>query len=195
MFTGIIEITGSIRSVKKSGGNINIEVNSAFTSKLKLNQSIAHNGVCLSVTDIKKNYYTVTAIKETLQKTNLGNLKKGDFVNIERSLKVSDRLDGHIVQGHVDTVAVCRKIKAKRGSWLFTFVHKKSKGFITVEKGSVCINGVSLTVINSKKYEFSVAIIPSTYLCTNFHKLKTGDAVNIEFDIVGKYLSKIFMLK
>jgi len=192
MFSGIIEATGIISALKKESGNLNITVEALFAKEIKIDQSIAHNGVCLTVINKDNKQYTVTAIKETLQKTNLNQLKKGDIINLERSLRVGDRLDGHIVQGHVDITGVCERIKKEKGSWVFTFRHKKSKKYFTVEKGSICVNGVSLTVVDSKKNKFSVAIIPYTFENTNFKKLKAGDIVNIEFDIVGKYITRLY---
>ncbi|HBY67627.1 MAG TPA: riboflavin synthase, partial [Flavobacteriaceae bacterium] len=164
---------------------------SNLASELKIDQSVAHNGVCLTVVKVKSDSYIVTAIDETLQKTNLGNLAKGDSINLERAMKLGDRLDGHIVQGHVDQVGVCRSITEKNGSWIFTFTYKAEKGNVTIEKGSITINGVSLTVVNSKEIKFSVAIIPYTYEHTNFKKLEKGSIVNLEFDVIGKYVSRI----
>lgn len=181
--------------MRKENGNMHITLEAAFTSQLKINQSIAHNGVCLSVIDITEKTYTVTAIAETLGKTSLLLLNEGDIINLERCLQVGDRLDGHIVQGHVDCTARCTDIKETNGSWLFTFEHPTAIGFITVEKGSVCINGVSLTVVNSQPNSFSVAIIPYTFEHTNFKTLKKGDSVNIEFDIIGKYAAKLIQLQ
>jgi riboflavin synthase len=195
MFSGIVEALGTVNSVTKEKGNLQVIIRAPFAKELKIDQSISHNGACLTVVKRTPETYSVTAIKETLQKTNLGLLKKGDLVNLERSLKVGDRLDGHIVQGHVDTTAVCKSIKKEKGSWVATFKYEKSKHHITVEKGSVCVNGVSLTVIDSKENKFSVAIIPYTLENTNFKRLKPGDTVNIEFDIVGKYLAKFIAEK
>lgn len=191
MFTGIIEAKGIVKSLRKENDNLHISIESPFTSELKINQSIAHNGACLSVVEIEKNTYTVTAIAETLAKTNLSSLKQGDSVNLERCLKLGDRLDGHMVQGHVDCIAKCTEAKEANGSWLFTFEYSPNKENITVEKGSVCVNGVSLTVVDSKFNSFSVAIIPYTFEHTNFKSLKKGDPVNIEFDILGKYAAKL----
>lgn len=190
MFSGIVEALGKIVSLKKEGSNLHITIEAPFTNELKIDQSVAHNGACLTVVKKDKKNYTVTAIKETLDRTNIGFLKTGSLVNLERSLKLGDRIDGHIVQGHVDTTAICKNIKKEGGSWLITFKHKKSPHFITVEKGSVCINGVSLTVVSSTADIFSVAIIPYTFQHTNFQTLKVGDIVNIEFDILGKYIAK-----
>ena len=190
MFTGIIESISTVVSLKNEGSNLNISCKSEITNELKIDQSLSHNGVCLTVVKIEDDMYTVTAIKETLEKSNLGGLKIGDKVNLERSMKLGDRLDGHIVQGHVDQKAKCINIVEENGSWMFTFEYKPSDN-ITVEKGSVCVNGASLTVVNSKDYSFSVAIIPYTYNNTNFHTFEIGTIVNIEFDIVGKYIGKM----
>jgi riboflavin synthase len=192
MFTGIIEEIAEVVSLKNEGGNLHISCKSAITHELKIDQSVAHNGVCLTVVDIKDEAHTVTAIKETLDKTNLSELQIGDVINIERCLKLGDRFDGHMVQGHVDQTATCTQVKEEKGSHVFTFKHEESDN-ITVEKGSVCVNGASLTVVNSKVNAFSVAIIPYTFKHTNFHTLKVGEAVNIEFDILGKYLAKMFI--
>lgn len=191
MFSGIIEGSGEVISLRKEQSNLHITIRSAFTTELKIDQSIAHNGVCLTVVDIQNNNYTVTAIDETLQKTNLGTLKVGDNINLERCMKLGDRLDGHIVQGHVDQTAVCRSVENKNGSWIFTFEYDASQNNITVEKGSVCVNGVSLTVVDSKDNSFSVCIIPYTFEHTNFKNIKQGSIVNLEFDILGKYISKL----
>jgi len=195
VFTGIIETTGIVKALRRENNNLFISIEAPFTSELKINQSIAHNGACLSVVDIEKNIYSVVAIEETLQKTNLSELKIGDSVNLERCLRVGDRLDGHMVQGHVDCAAVCTHVKETNGSWLFTFQYPDNKNFVTVEKGSVCVNGVSLTVVNSQSSSFSVAIIPYTFEHTNFKNIKNGDAVNIEFDILGKYAAKLLQLQ
>lgn len=193
MFTGIIEVLGKVVSLKKEGGNLYITVSSDISTELKIDQSVSHNGVCLTVinTDDSSKTHTITAIQETLSKTNLGSLKVGDVLNLERCLKVGDRLDGHIVQGHVDTTAICEKIEEQNGSKVFTFKYPQSEKQITVEKGSVCVNGISLTVINSQDHRFSVAIIPYTYDHTTFKTLKVGETVNIEFDILGKYVTKM----
>ena len=190
MFTGIIESLATIVNLQKEGSNLHVSCKSEITDELKIDQSLSHNGVCLTVVKIDGDIYTVTAIKETLDKSNLGKLEIGDKVNLERSMKLGDRLDGHIVQGHVDQKAKCTEITEEKGSWMFTFQYKPSDN-ITVEKGSVCVNGVSLTVVNSKDYSFSVAIIPYTFDHTNFHNFKVGTEVNIEFDIVGKYIGKM----
>lgn len=191
MFTGIIEDLGSIKNLKSEGENLHITVQTSITSELKIDQSVAHNGVCLTVVSIDNTDYVVTAIKETLEKTNLGKLKAGDLVNIERAMKLGDRLDGHIVQGHVDQTAECTSVIEENGSWVFTFKYDKSLCNITIEKGSITVNGVSLTVVNSKVNEFSVAIIPYTYEHTTFKNLKVGDTVNLEFDVIGKYVKRL----
>lgn len=191
MFSGIIEGLGEVVTIQKEKSNLHITVKAPFTKELKVDQSIAHNGVCLTVVDIKNDCYIVTAIDETIQKTNIGLLNNGDALNLERCLKVGDRLDGHIVQGHVDQRAVCTKIEETNGSWTFTFEYDSTKGNVTVEKGSVCVNGVSLTVVNSKDNSFSVCIIPYTFENTNFKTIQPGSIVNIEFDIVGKYIAKM----
>lgn len=191
MFSGIIEGLGEVVAIQKEQSNLHISVKANFTKELKVDQSIAHNGVCLTVVDIKNDVYKVTAIDETLQKTNIGLLSTGDKINLERCLKVGDRLDGHIVQGHVDQRAVCTKKEETNGSWTFTFEYDSSKGNVTVEKGSVCVNGVSLTVVNSQNNSFSVCIIPYTFENTNFKTIKPGTVVNIEFDILGKYISRL----
>ncbi len=191
MFSGIIEESGKVVSINKEQSNLHITVRSPFTSELKIDQSIAHNGVCLTVVDIMNDNYTVTAIDETLQKTNLGLLKVGDNINLERCMRLGDRIDGHIVQGHVDQTAVCNKVEETNGSWLFGFEYDSSKNNVTVEKGSICVNGVSLTVVNSTDNSFSVCIIPYTFEHTNFSSIKQGTIVNLEFDILGKYISKL----
>ncbi|MDC0204431.1 riboflavin synthase [Flavobacteriales bacterium] len=190
MFTGITEELAEIVALKKEVGNLHISLKSAITNELKIDQSVAHNGVCLTVVNIKDHIYTVTAVNETLEKSNLGLLEVGSKVNIERSIQVGDRVDGHMVQGHVDQIAICTDIKEDKGSHIFTFTYEESDN-ITVEKGSVCVNGVSLTVINSKDNSFSVAIIPYTLEHTNFHAFRAGTVVNIEFDILGKYIAKM----
>ncbi len=192
MFTGIIKQIAEVVKVEDEGSNLNITLKSNITKELKIDQSVAHNGVCLTVVDINGNNYMVTAIKETLDKSNLGLLKVGSKVNMERCMKLGDRLDGHMVQGHVDQTAKCTEIKEEKGSYVFTFKHKESDN-MTVEKGSVCVNGVSLTVVNSKDTSFSVALIPYTFEHTNFLTFEVGMVVNIEYDILGKYISKQFM--
>jgi len=191
MFTGIIEELGTVVDLITKQKNLDITILTNFTPELKIDQSVAHNGVCLTVVSIKGNTYTVTAIKETLDKTNLKDLKKAAIVNLERGMRLGDRLDGHIVQGHVDQTAVCKDTKEADGSWYFTFEYDPSLHNITIEKGSVTVNGVSLTVVNSKKNEFSVAIIPFTYEHTNFSTIKIGTIVNLEFDVLGKYVKRI----
>ncbi|WP_158841112.1 riboflavin synthase [Polaribacter sp. L3A8] len=191
MFTGIIETLGTITNITKEQDNIHLTVRSNFTNELKIDQSVAHNGVCLTVVAIHNDEYTVTAIKETLNKTNIGNLVETDSVNLERGMKLGDRLDGHIVQGHVDQTATCINIKNDNGSTIFTFNYDSSNKNITIEKGSITVNGVSLTVVNSKQNEFSVAIIPYTKENTTFMSLKQNDCVNLEFDVIGKYVSRL----
>lgn len=190
MFTGIIENIALVKEIKKDGDNLIFTFESDLTSELKIDQSISHNGICLTVVDIIDNTYSVVAIKETVLKSSIKNWKVGDKVNLERAMKIGNRLDGHIVQGHVDQVGVCEKISEELGSWYFTFKYEKSDN-ITIEKGSIAINGISLTVVDSQKNKFSVAIIPYTYNHTNFKNLKIGDTVNLEFDMVGKYISKL----
>ena len=190
MFTGIIEQLAEVVSLERENSNIRFSLKSSITNEMKIDQSIAHNGVCLTVVDIEKDVYTVVAVNETLNKSNLRSLEIGSKVNIERCMKIGARFDGHIVQGHVDQTAVCTKLKEDNGSHIFTFDYEDSDN-ITVEKGSVCVNGVSLTVINSKQNSFSAAIIPYTFKNTNFHTIKLGMLVNLEFDILGKYLSKM----
>ena len=191
MFTGIIEKLGLVTEITKEDDNLHITIQSAFTAELKIDQSVAHNGVCLTVIAISDDKYTVTAIKETLDKTNLNTLNTGDTVNLERAMKLGDRLDGHIVQGHVDQVATCTAITNENGSWGFTFAYDAALHNVTIEKGSITINGTSLTVVNSKKNEFSVAIIPYTYENTNFNSFKVGTVVNLEFDVIGKYVARL----
>lgn len=191
MFSGIVEEAAKVVKLEKDKENLHITVGCSFADQLKIDQSVAHNGVCLTVVDLKEGEYTVTAILETLQKSNLGLLKVGDKINLERSMRMEALLDGHIVQGHVDQTAVCTSIEEVDGSWYFTFKYDPSLGNVTVEKGSVSVNGVSLTVVNSKDDQFSVAIIPYTYEHTNFHEFKVGTVVNLEFDILGKYVTKL----
>ena len=190
MFTGIIEQLGEVTQLRKEQTNLHITIRADFTSELQIDQSIAHNGVCLTVVDLNDDEYTVTAIHETLEKTNLNDLKQGDRVNLERCMQMNGRIDGHIVQGHVDQVATCQKIEEVDGSWIFTFQYDASSGNITVEKGSITVNGTSLTVVDSQEGKFSVAIIPYTYEYTNFHTFKEGTRVNLEFDILGKYVAQ-----
>lgn len=190
MFTGIIEQLGKVVELKEDKTNVHLTIEAKFTNELQIDQSVAHNGVCLTVVEKKGNTYVVTAIDETLQKSNIGLLKVGDKVNLERCTQIGNRLDGHIVQGHVDQTAKCINIENADGSWIYTFEFE-DQGNITVEKGSVTINGVSLTVVNSKENQFSVAIIPYTHEHTNFHTFEIGSTVNLEFDIVGKYVTKL----
>ena len=192
MFTGIIETLGTIQEIKKENTNIHIKINSSITNELKIDQSVAHNGICLTVVAIEDSFYTVTAIDETIKKTNLAHWKTGDNVNLERAMKLGDRLDGHIVQGHVDQTGTCIVAEQTNGSWLYTFEYDEKLNNITIEKGSITVNGVSLTVVNSKKNQFSVAIIPYTYENTNFKNFKIGTKVNLEFDVIGKYISRLY---
>lgn len=194
MFTGIIEAFGKVTALDPENENLHITVECPFTSELKIDQSLAHNGACLTVVSISGNSYVVTAIAETLRKTNLGLLSVGESVNLERSMQMYGRIDGHLVQGHVDTVAVCISKEDQQGSWLFRFEYEDENNLITVEKGSICVNGVSLTVVDSSNGSFSVAIIPYTYEHTNFRDLKKGSVVNLEFDILGKYVAKYLAL-
>ncbi|MBU0940781.1 MAG: riboflavin synthase [Bacteroidetes bacterium] len=191
MFTGIIETLGTIQEIKKEQNNLHITVESAITTELKVDQSVSHNGICLTVVAINNNTYTVTAIDETVQKTNIGNWIVGNQVNLERAMKLGDRLDGHIVQGHVDQVGACIQANETSGSWFYTFEYDASLNNLTIEKGSITVNGVSLTVVNSKKNQFSVAIIPYTYEHTNFKEFSIGTKVNLEFDVIGKYVAKL----
>jgi len=192
MFSGIVEEAATVVRLKKEQENLHITMKCSFTDELKIDQSISHNGVCLTVVDISDEHYTVTAIKETLMKSNLGLLNLGDKVNLERSTRLDSRLDGHMVQGHVDLTASCTEVSEAEGSWYYTFEYEPSgEEHITVEKGSVSVNGVSLTVVNSREKSFQVAIIPFTYEVTNFHQFKVGSVVNIEFDIIGKYIARI----
>lgn len=195
MFTGIIEDLGIVSGLRHEFDNLHITIKSKLTPELKIDQSVAHNGVCLTVVDINKDRYTVTAIKETLEKTNLKFLKVDDVMNLERAMKLGDRLDGHMVQGHVDQTAVCTHIEDAHGSWVFTFKYDTSLNNITIEKGSITVNGTSLTVVNSQVDSFSVAIIPYTYNHTNFNTFKVGTIVNLEFDVLGKYVTKLLSLK
>ena len=190
MFTGIIENLSEIKQIKKEGDNLSISLFSKITNELKIDQSLSHNGVCLTVVDINDTVYTVTAIKETILKSSIKDWRIGDIINIERAMKLGDRLDGHMVQGHVDQTAKCTKISEENGSWYFYFEYQKSNN-LTIEKGSISINGVSLTIVESMNNGFSVAIIPYTYNNTNFKNIKIGDLVNIEFDMIGKYIYKI----
>ena len=191
MYTGIIKTLGEITNLVKDQKNLHLSIKSAITKELKIDQSVAHNGVCLTVVGIEEDTYTVTAIKETLSKTNIGNLKIASSMNLERAMKLGDRLDGHLVQGHVDETGICTNIENQNGSTVFTFEYTSEKNNITIEKGSITINGVSLTVINSTDTSFSVAIIPYTFNNTSFKKLAINDAVNLEFDVIGKYVSRL----
>ena len=191
MFSGIVEETGKVVSIEKNRENIDFTLSCSFVNQLKIDQSIAHNGVCLTVVRKTSDTYTVTAIQETLNKTNLGDLVAGSEVNLERSMTMDKLLDGHMVQGHVDQTALCTKVEEAEGSWYFTFEYDPSLGNITVEKGSISVDGVSLTVVNSQDNSFQVAIIPYTYNHTVFHNYKVGTRINLEFDIIGKYITKI----
>ena len=191
MFTGIIEALGKVINIRKEGSNIHFTIESPISHELKIDQSVAHNGVCLTVVNVSDGSHTVTAIDETLQKSNLGNLKINDLVNLERCMQLNGRLDGHIVQGHVDQTAKCIELKEMNGSWEYTFTYDPLLGNVTVEKGSVTVNGISLTVVNSKDSSFSVAIIPYTYEHTNLQQVKVGNFVNLEFDIIGKYVARL----
>lgn len=191
MFTGIIETMGTIKRIAHEGSNVHYTLSSAITNELKIDQSLAHNGVCLTVVAIDNDQYTVTAIQETLEKTALREWNVGDKINLERAMRLGDRLDGHLVQGHVDEVASCTHIEDQNGSWLFRFEYSKNSKNITIEKGSICVNGTSLTVVCSEANSFGVAIIPYTYEHTVFHQLRLGNLVNIEFDMVGKYIAKM----
>ena len=191
MFTGIIETVGTIASVKEQGSNTHFRIESAISRELKIDQSVSHNGVCLTVVDVSNNDHEVVAVKETRLKSNLGAVRPGDKVNLERCMLNNGRFDGHIVQGHVDQTGVVKSIKDESGSWLFEFEYDPSAGNITVEKGSISVNGVSLTCFNCTKENFTVAVIPFTYEHTNFHILKKGDTVNLEFDIIGKYVKRL----
>jgi riboflavin synthase len=191
MFTGIIETLGKVADLRKENGNLHITVESTITQELKIDQSVAHNGVCLTVIALGDGTHTVTAIEETLNKTSIGHLKVGEPVNLERCMQMNARLDGHIVQGHVDQTATCIKFTELDGSWEYTFQYDTSAGNVTVEKGSICVNGISLTVVNSGPDHFSVAIIPYTYEHTNLHNVREGSVVNLEFDIIGKYVARL----
>lgn len=195
MFTGIIETLGIIKEIQKDQENLHLTVASTITNELKIDQSVAHNGICLTVVKINENEYTVTAIKETIDKTSIGTWKTGDFLNLERAMKLGDRLDGHIVQGHVDQTGVCTNIEEANGSWVFTFEYDPKQNNITIEKGSITINGTSLTVVNSELNSFSVAIIPYTYEHTNFNTFKIGSIINLEFDVIGKYVARLNELR
>ncbi|WP_343533021.1 riboflavin synthase [Pedobacter sp.] len=191
MFTGIIETLGTVQNIQHDGGNVHYTIQSAISNELKIDQSVAHNGVCLTVVSLNDHTHTVTAIEETLQKSNLGSLKVGAKVNLERCMQMNARLDGHIVQGHVDQTATCILVNELDGSWEYRFKYDATKGNVTVEKGSICVNGISLTVVNSADDEFSVFIIPYTHEHTNLQEVKQGDPVNLEFDIIGKYVARL----
>jgi riboflavin synthase len=193
MFTGIIEALGVVTDLRHNSGNLHISVSSTIADELKIDQSVAHNGVCLTVVELGDGKHTVTAIEETLNKTNIGDLKVGDLINLERCMQLNARLDGHIVQGHVDQTAICTNLKVLDGSWEYTFEYNPSFGNVTVEKGSICVNGISLTVVNSKANSFSVAIIPYTFEHTNLKQVTKGNTVNLEFDIIGKYVARLMM--
>jgi riboflavin synthase len=193
MFTGIIETLGKVTDLRREQGNLHITVESALAAELKIDQSVAHNGVCLTVVALSDGRHTVTAIEETLNKSNLGELKTGDLVNLERCMQLHARLDGHIVQGHVDQTAVCTAFKELPGSWEYTFEYDSAAGNVTVEKGSICVNGISLTVVNSQPHSFSVAIIPYTFEHTNLQQVREGSTVNLEFDIIGKYVARLLV--
>ena len=195
MFTGIIETLGEIQNIVKDGTNVHFTVMSNICAELKIDQSVAHNGVCLTVVAIDNNNYTVTAIKETIDKTTLGEWQVGDLVNLERAMKLGDRLDGHIVQGHVDQTGVCKSVAEANGSWYFSFEYDSKLNNITIEKGSITVNGVSLTVVNSQPNGFTVAIIPYTFEHTNFKTFKVGSKINLEFDVVGKYVARLHALR
>ena len=194
MFTGIIETLGIVTEIKKEQNNLHLTLSSSITPELKIDQSVAHNGICLTVVAINETNYTVTAIAETINKTNIGSWNVNDEVNLERAMKLGDRLDGHIVQGHVDQTATCIEAYETNGSWHYTFEYYPNRSNITIEKGSITVNGVSLTVVNSEKNKFSVAIIPYTYEHTNFHNFKVGTVVNLEFDVIGKYVARLHSL-
>lgn len=191
MFTGIVEEIGEVVESIQEDGNLNLKIRAKMTPELKIDQSVSHNGVCLTVVGLENAIYTVTAINETLEKTNLGDLATGQFVNLERGMQLGARLDGHIVQGHVDQTGICKEIIKKNGSWIYTFGYDPKMSNITIEKGSITVNGVSLTVVNSKLNEFSVAIIPYTYNNTIFKYLQKGEKVNLEFDVIGKYVKRL----
>ena len=193
MFTGIIETLGQLTDIRAETGNLHFTVRSDISQELKIDQSVSHNGVCLTVVNVSDGKHVVTAIEETLLKSNLTTLKIGDLINLERCMQMNGRLDGHIVQGHVDQTATCTEVKELAGSWEFTFSYDPAPGNVTVEKGSICINGISLTVVNSLDNSFSVAIIPFTFEHTNMQHLKEGDTVNLEFDIIGKYVARLLI--
>ena len=192
MFTGIIEDLGEVESLEREATNLHIKIRSSLAKELKIDQSVSHNGVCLTVVSCNNSSFTVTAIKETLNKTNLSEINTNQFINLERGIKLGDRLDGHMVQGHVDQIGNCIGIESQDGSWLYDFEYDPSFGNLTIEKGSITVNGVSLTVLNSRTNGFSVAIIPYTFNNTNFKYLEVGSSVNLEFDVIGKYVSKLY---
>lgn len=192
MFTGIIEDLGVVESLEREATNLHIKIRSSLAKELKIDQSVSHNGVCLTVVSCNNSSFTVTAIKETLNKTNLSGINTNQLINLERGIKLGDRLDGHMVQGHVDQIGNCVGIESQEGSWLYDFEYDPSFGNLTIEKGSITVNGVSLTVLNSRTNGFSVAIIPYTYNNTNFKYLEVGNSVNLEFDVIGKYVSKLY---
>ena len=191
MFTGIIEDLGIVKDLVKQNGNLHLTIQSSLAAELKIDQSVSHNGVCLTVIALTDSDYSVTAIKETLDKTNINAIKLGASVNLERGLKLGARLDGHMVQGHIDQIGTCTRAKAENGSWLYSFKYDATLGNLTIEKGSITVNGVSLTVVNSMDDEFSVAIIPYTYEHTNFNSFELGTVVNLEFDVIGKYVARL----
>ncbi|MEX0313502.1 MAG: riboflavin synthase [Allomuricauda sp.] len=195
MFTGIIETLGKVVKLENEGGNLHVTIRSEITSELKIDQSVSHNGVCLTVVSIEGDMYTVTAIEETLNKTNIGDLTVGDMVNLERAMKLGARLDGHIVQGHIDQTATCTSVEEKDGSWIYSFSYDSALNNVTIEKGSITVDGVSLTVVDSKRDRFSVAIIPYTHEHTRFHSYKIGTQVNLEFDVIGKYVSRLMEIR
>ncbi|RZJ73789.1 riboflavin synthase [Flavobacterium sp.] len=195
MFTGIIETLGVVKDIVRDGDNLNLTISSTFTNELKIDQSVSHNGICLTVVSLSENDYAVTAIHETVLKTNIGEWKVGEEINLERGMKLGDRLDGHIVQGHVDQTAVCIAAEEGNGSWEFRFSYDQELNNITIEKGSITVNGVSLTVVASEPGEFSVAIIPYTFEHTNFKHFTVGTKINLEFDVVGKYIARLYGLR
>ncbi len=190
MFTGIIETTGIVKNLEKEGSNVHLTIESSISNELKIDQSLAHNGVCLTVVAVEEDRHVVTAVEETLLRSNLGDLKEGDLLNLERAMRSDGRLDGHIVQGHVDTTATCTGVDEREGSWYFHFTYQPSEEHLLVDKGSICVDGVSLTVVSPEADTFQVAIIPYTWEHTNFKKLREGDKVNLEFDIIGKYIAR-----
>jgi riboflavin synthase len=195
MFTGIIESLGTVKEIRQDQDNLHLTISSKLTPELKIDQSVAHNGICLTVVALEADAYTVTAIRETIEKTNIGDWIKGSSVNLERAMKLGDRLDGHIVQGHVDQTGICKSVENANGSWYYTFEYDENLNNVTIEKGSITVNGVSLTVVNSKKNEFSVAIIPYTYEHTNFNSFQVGTKVNLEFDVIGKYVARLHQIR